>query len=331
MTHQNALDTGRGAQNWLDKFISTSNSGESLMKTIIAKTIALAASATSISTVPLAVDLPAQAAAFVPFSFQTNVTASPVTDPTSGLLNDPTKDIRLDSVEFNRNTISQFELVKEAKILQNDTYSLDDGSSLGVLNSGRGPNTSSDSLVGEGPSKPNPTNQDIVDSLGNLNLNSILVTRENANQASIEVTFDNPVNTFFVWERGGTPGGSVAGDSDLLVEALGDDSSTVLASYKILRGNYTKADYNISTEVIPILSNGPFNIGSIGLRLDEGSTKTLRLTSANNNSLIPNIPSDNGPDFKVAAAVPEPSMIVSTLIAGGLGVVLKRRRSIAGR
>ncbi|MUG95902.1 hypothetical protein F7734_27540 [Scytonema sp. UIC 10036] len=91
-------------------------------------------------------------------------------------------------MEFNGNTINNFELVRQAKILQNDTYRLEDGSVLGVLHSGRGPNTPSDNLLGEGPSKPNPTAQDIVDSLGNLNLNSILVTRENANKASIEVS-----------------------------------------------------------------------------------------------------------------------------------------------
>lgn len=294
------------------------------MKPVFEKTTVIA-TATSAAIAVLAASLSAQAATFIPFSFETNVTASPPTDPTSNLLNDPTKDIRLDSVVFGENTISQFELVKEAKILQNDTYALADGSILGVLHSGRGPNTSSDPLVDEGPSKPNPTNRDIVDSLGNLNLNSILVTRENANKASIEVSFENPVNNFFFWERGGTPGSSVAGDSDLLVEALGDDGTTVLASYKILRANYTKAGYNISTQVIPVLNNGPFNIGSIGLQLNEGATKTVRLTSSNNNGFIPDVPNDNGPDFKLVAAVPEPTTMVGVLVAGGLGFVLKRK------
>ena len=53
-------------------------------------------------------------------------------------------------------------------------------------------------------------------------------------------------------ERGGAPGGAVAGDSDLLVEAIADDGTTVLASYKILRANYTKADYKIR----PIVHHG---------------------------------------------------------------------------
>ncbi|MCF2148590.1 PEP-CTERM sorting domain-containing protein [Desmonostoc muscorum LEGE 12446] len=301
------------------------------MRTIFAKTIAIATSAASISITSLMVIAPAQAASFTGFSFKTNVTATPINDPTGNLLNDPTRDIRLDSVEFNGRSISNFEVVKQAEILQNDTYTLPDSSVLGVLNSGRGLNTADDDLLVEGPSKPNPTAQDIADSLGNLNLNSILVTRENANKASIEVSFANPVNTFFFWERGGTAGGTVAGDSDLLVEAL-DDNNAVIATYKILRQNYTKADYNISTVVAPILNNGPFNIGSIGITLDGITTKTLRLTSSNNNGLIPNIPNDNGPDFKVVAAkvevVPEPTTIVGVLVASGLGIILKRKRTV---
>jgi hypothetical protein len=210
------------------------------MRTIFAKTISIATTAASVSIASL-IATPAQAASFTSFSFKANVTASPSNNPT--LLNDPTKDIRLNSVQFQGKTISEFELVNQAKILQNDTYiNSGDGSVFGVLHSGRGPNTPNDNLVGEGPSKPNPTAQDIVDTLGNLNLNSILVTRENANKASIEVSFENSVSTFFFWERGGTAGEAIAGDSDLLVEAL-DDNNAVIASYKILRQNYTKADY----------------------------------------------------------------------------------------
>ncbi|MBN3943564.1 MAG: exosortase-dependent surface protein XDP2 [Nostoc sp.] len=303
------------------------------MTNIFAKTIAITTSAASISVASLILTVPAQAASFTSFSFKTNVTATPINDPTSSLLNDPTRDIRLDSVEFNGKTISSFEVVTGGEILRNDTYTLPDGNVFGVLNSGRGPNTPDDDLLLEGPSKPNPNAQDIVDSLGNLNLNSILVTRENADTASIEVSFANPVNTFLFWERGGTAGGPVAGDSDLLVEALGENNE-VIATYKILRQNYTKAGYNISTQVFPILNNGPFNIGSIGISLDGITTQTLRLTSSNNNGLIPGIPNDNGPDFKVIAAtvkvVPESSTIMGALLVGGLGIIFKRKRTVIG-
>lgn len=274
----------------------------------------------------------ARAEGFLPFSFQTNVTASPNLTGNPNLLNDPTRDVRLDSVVFNGLTVSQFDLVNSATVIRNDTYfNAANGETYGILHAGYGPNTTSDPLVGEGPAKPNPTGADIAASLGNLNLNSLLVTRENADTAIIEVSFARPVNTFFFWERGGTPGGAVAGDSDLLVEALADDGTTVLASYKILRANYTKADYNISTIVPPVLNNGPFNIGSIGIRLDGIRAQTLRLTSERNNDPQRlNGVGDNGPDFKVIAAdvkVPEPSVVFATLLAASLGIFVKRGKA----
>ena len=119
-----------------------------------------------------------------------------------------------------------------------------------------------------------------------------------------------------------------------MIDAIADDGNTILASYKVLRANYTQAGHNISTLVNrpnpldpPLLNNGPFNIGSIGISLNGISAKTLRLTRVGNN-LIPATTGDNGPDFKlIAAQVPEPSLGFSTLIAGGLGLVLKRKKS----
>ena len=81
------------------------------MKTIFAKMILKVTTAASVSIASLVVTIPVMAASFIPFSFKTNVTASP--DPTGNLLNDPTRDIRLDSVVFNGNTISNFEVVKQ--------------------------------------------------------------------------------------------------------------------------------------------------------------------------------------------------------------------------
>lgn len=292
------------------------------------RTLTLTTTAISLSIAAVSLSLSAQAATFTPFSFLTNVTASPNLSSNPNLLNDPTRDVRLDSVDVGGLSVTDFELVSSGRVLQNDTYvSRVDGNTYGILHSGHGPDTVSDPLVGEGPAKPNPTDLDIAESLGNLNLNSLLVTRENGNTASIEVSFSNPVNTFFFWERGGTPGGSVAGDSDLLVEALSDDSSTVLATYKILRANYKKADYNISTIVPPVLNNGPFNIGSLGLNLGNITTKTLRLTSTNNNLGAAN--GDNGPDFKVVAAnvnIPEPSSVIGLLVISGLGWLQKAKK-----
>lgn len=125
---------------------------------------------------------------------------------------------------------------------------------------------------------------------------------------------------------GGSAGSATYGDSDLLVEAL-DDFGNVTASYKILRQNYTPANYNISTVVSPILSNGPFNIGSIGLSLDGGATRTLRLTSSDNDKGpiggTPPYYGDNGPDFKLVAAVATPGPLP---ILGGVTSLAWSRR-----
>jgi hypothetical protein len=153
------------------------------------------------AAVQLLLSAPTSAASFSAFSFVTNRTATP---PSSGsLLNDPTRDIRLDSILAADGTLySSFKVVNAAKILQNDTYTATNGITYGILNSGRGGNTVVDPLVGEGPSKPVETAADIVGSLGNLNLNSLVVTRESAPKASFEVSFARAINKVFFWERG---------------------------------------------------------------------------------------------------------------------------------
>lgn len=268
----------------------------------------------------------ARAASFSSFSFTTNRTASPSTGP--NVVNDPTRDIRLDSVTTSSgNTYSIFELVSGAKILQNDSYTAANGQTYGLLNSGSGGNTAIDPLLGEGPSKPVDSAADIVGSLGNLNLNSLVVTRESASTASFEVSFSNPIDKIFFWERGGSAGSATYGDSDLLVEAL-DNGGGVIASYKILRQNYTPANFNISTVVTPILNNGPFNLGSIGLSLDGATTRALRLTSTDNNKGpiggTPPYSGDNGPDFKLVAT-PGPLPLLGGASALAWSRKLRRR------
>uniref|UniRef100_A0A832GYV5 PEP-CTERM sorting domain-containing protein n=1 Tax=Oscillatoriales cyanobacterium SpSt-402 TaxID=2282168 RepID=A0A832GYV5_9CYAN len=271
------------------------------------KFAAIAASLLSTTAIAMTNAVSSQAATFTPFSFQTNISTSGVYDPT--------KDVRLDSIVTTDEVFSQFELVNRVEVLQDDE----------ILASGRGPNSVADLLVGEGPATIFPTESDLAASLNNLNLTSLVITREEGSTASFKAFFPNPVNTFFFWERGGTPGSSVAGNSDLLVEALDSDGETVLASYKILRSNYTNSGVTVVTDV-QAFQVGPQNLGSIGLRLDDGATKTLRLTSSNNN--LGALGGDNGPDFKVVAAVPEPFTMTGALVAGGLGLMLKKRKKV---
>jgi hypothetical protein len=291
----------------------------------------------SLTTVSIATPS-AKAAVFTPFWYKTNVIATPDSTGNPNLLNDPTRDILLNSVTYNGRTYSNFEVVNDAKLLKNDTYTTTNGEVFGIMNSGRGPNTPSDPLVTQGASKPLENAADIIGSLGNLNLNSLIVTRESAPNTSLEVSFANAIDTIYIWERGGNAGSSIYGDSDILVEAL-DDSGNAIADYKILRENYTPGGCNISTRVDrpnpldpPLLNNGPFNIGSIGLILQGASTRTLRLTSTDNNKGpiggTPPYSGDNGPDFKLIGGqqpVPGPLPLV------GLGAAYTSSRKIRRR
>lgn len=87
----------------------------------------------------------------------------------------------------------------------------------------------------------------------------------------------------------------------------------MLASYQILRTNYTDAGYSLISTSGASFTTNEQGVGSIGLRLDGASSTRLRLSS--------NQPTDNGPDFKVVAeAVPEPTSILGLLTLGILGL-----------
>ena len=78
----------------------------------------IAATTTGVA-LALTTGTPARAVGFLPFSFQTNVTASPDLTGNPNLLNDPTRDVRLDSVVFNGLTVSQFDLVNAGRVIRN--------------------------------------------------------------------------------------------------------------------------------------------------------------------------------------------------------------------
>jgi hypothetical protein len=258
---------------------------------------------------------PASAASFLPFSFVSNTS-------TSGPY-DPTRDVRLDSVTIGAVVHSSLQFVTDATIV------LDDGvdPTRGGHNfaAGRAPNSPADSWAPEGPATVTPTSTDLRDALGNANLTSLAVTREAIGTAILDVSFATPTNTFFFYERGSA---TVAGNSDLLVEAL-NDAGEVVAAYKVLRANYTDTGLVVSTDV------GAFSVlnvklGSIGLQLDV-EVLHLRLISTQAANF-----QDGGPDWKILATatpiapVPEPGTLASvTLGLAGLAH-LGRRRSARG-
>ncbi len=235
----------------------------------------------------MAISMPAQAASFTGFNFNT------ATDYN----NDPTADIFLQSVSHDGSTISNFSVVTGATMIENSH------ASLGPSSTDLGDNATSPNSIG---ANELPTGQEILDFLGNLNLNNIIDTEER-NRSVFELEFGNKVNTFYLFERGL--------NSSLTVEAL-DGNGAVIDDFKVSQGLWQQAGYAIDTTEI----NGAQNVGSYGIKLDS-AVKKVRIIS--------NF-SDNGPDYKIVAAqVPEPSSMAALALLGGGALLAKRRKQAA--
>jgi hypothetical protein len=215
----------------------------------------------------------------------------------------PAGDVRLDSVTQGDKTWSQNDLqtVERARILVDD--GVDEARGGHNLAAGRGIDSELDGWEDEGPATITPDSNDLAESLGNFNLTSIVVTRENLGTASVELRFPKPTDTFFFWERGNATSPTTA-NSDLLVEAL-DGVGRVVASHKLLRGEYAPTGIAITTWngsfASPSSPGGtPPQLGSVGLALSTRVTR-LRLTSVQEaeGGIV-----DDGPDYKVIAAGP---------------------------
>ncbi len=188
----------------------------------------------------LALSLPAQAASFTGFAYNT----------TSTYANNPTEDIFLQSVSYGNKTISDFSLVTGATVIENDL------AGLGPSSTDRGDDaTSPDGFdPNEVPSAP-----EVVSYLGNLNLSNIIDTEEYS-RSVLELDFDKKVNTFFIKERGM--------NSALTVEAL-DANGAVIDNFRIDQTLWTDAGYALDTTEIGFAQN----VGSYGLKLDTAVSK----------------------------------------------------------
>ncbi len=234
----------------------------------------------------MAISMPAQAASFTGFTF----------NATTDYSNDPTADIFLQSVSHGSKTVSNFSVVTGATMIENSH------ATLGPSSTDLGDNATSPNTTG---ANELPTNQEVVDFLGNLNLNNIIDTEERQ-RSVFELEFDNKVNTFYLFERGL--------NSSLKVEAL-DSNGNVLDKFKVSQGLWQQAGYAIDTTEI----NGAQDVGSYGIKLDS-AVKKVRVISDF---------SDNGPDYKIVAAqVPEPSSMAALALLGG-ALLVKRRKSAA--
>jgi PEP-CTERM motif len=257
------------------------------MKLQTASALSLIAATLTLATAP--------AQAFSGFSFTTDYSPKAF---------DPKKDIKLESVTYGGKTYSDFGLVTKAVIQTNNRTTT---SQQGPGSSDQGDETVLDAYLPEGPKAENPTNADIVASLGNLNLNSIIDTEDNLGISVIDVYFKKPAKTFYFFERGM--------NSDLSVDAL-DAAGNVVDTFKITRALFgsSPAGYSINTTEI----DGAQQVGSYGLTLKRNDVVGLRLSSDN---------TMNGPDYKVFAKVPEPGTIAALGTIAGLAVLARRKKS----
>ncbi|GAB4460766.1 MAG: hypothetical protein OHK0037_08620 [Elainellaceae cyanobacterium] len=229
---------------------------------------------------------------FAPFSFSTDFTG-----------NNPRGNIMLNSVTTTDSrtaalgtSYGDFGLVTGANIIHNDAWR---GGDTGAASSDMGREATI------GIRQEFATNESVVTSLGNLNLNSIIDT-EDRGSFIIDLFFEKAGDRFFFWERGM--------NSKMLVQAL-DDAGAVLAEYLLDSKTSDYAGFGIDTSEIGYTQR----VGAQGLWLNGASTNRLRV--------IANGASFNGPDFKVAsAAVPEPATIAGTVLAASAAAAARRKR-----
>lgn len=274
-----------------------------LIRSSIARTGLVAAAALGLAA-------PVHAVTFTPFAFASQVSTSGAFGGVNGIYGNG--DVRLDNVSFGGNSYgpAQIQTVAGASIVIDDGIDATYGG--GNLAAGRGINALADGWAPQGPATVTPTGANLAAALGNLNLSSIVVTREGAGTAVLDVSFASPVDSFLFYERGF--------NSDLQVQAL-NASNQVIGTYTILRANYAQTGIVITTDNGAFLNNGQA-LGSIGLRSDQPVSR-LRLSSYRSDVL-----SFNGPDYKLVAvsAVPEPGVAAMWLAGlGGLSLVVRRR------
>ncbi len=245
-----------------------------------------------------------------PFVFQTSASRNPDFDPTpytypsgdrQGQVNPNVGDIRLDAVSVNGVTYpaERLQLVTGARIVLDDAVDARRGGNN--LAAGRGIGADVDEWVGEGVTTTTPTAEDLVANHGNLNLTSIIATRENPGTTVFELSFDHPTDHLFIWERG------LSGD--VQVSAI-DDAGQVLGSYKVLdgtndgeaKGDLVRTGIVVTTYVLEDFLNQGQELGAAGLRLSEPASafRFVVYQEPEGEGAV----RFNGPDLKVLALAP---------------------------
>jgi PEP-CTERM motif len=241
----------------------------------------------------------APAQAFDAFSFTTNTTYK---------VGQEKNDIMLNSVIQDGKTVTQFNMITSANIRQQNQKTIN-GYVNGLLSTNCGDN------VSNCVSAELPSNAQVVNALGNLNMNKIIDSEEFLGSAVLDVFFQKPSDSFYLFERGGTFGSNErAGNSDLKVQAIDAKGNLLGETFTIGKNMWTNAGYAIDTKEINVAQK----VGSFGLTSKNGVIAGLRLTT-----------NSTGADFKVIAAttkVPEPATMLGFAIVGGAMTMVRRRK-----
>ncbi|MEO1590985.1 MAG: exosortase-dependent surface protein XDP2 [Cyanobacteria bacterium J06632_22] len=236
------------------------------------------------------------------FTFETNYTAALTgSDQAKG-------DILLDSVTLEDGTVlSDFTMVTSARIKYNDAYV---GGNSGAASSDIG------DLATTGVQVEDAAPEDIVNVLNNNNLNNIIDT-EDRGSAEIDLFFSQAVDNIFLWERGK--------NSRMDIQAIDESGNAIGKLIELANSReWGDAGYSINTKEI----GGAQKVGSIGINFSEfdvaGPIAGVRVISKGR--------AYNGPDWKLMGSVaptdvPEPSLLLGLLAAGGTMLTRRRRQS----
>ncbi|MGB3757025.1 MAG: exosortase-dependent surface protein XDP2 [Rivularia sp. (in: cyanobacteria)] len=253
-------------------------------------------------------------------SFKSNVTQN----------NGAKGDVFLNSIEQNGKTIfeSDFSYVYRADIKSNDEYT---GKNTGGASTDKGDNVDKDGIKRREKLQDNDGDeQNVVDFLGNNNLNKIIDTEDTGNFA-MDLFFDSDIrandqglDSLFFWERNM--------NSDLEIFALNNDGNILGDVFKLERKVSKKNPAGFSIDTLEIGSAqavGSWGVSFADLGLGDNEIlsgiKVISKEGFNGPDFKVIARKSSGPDFVQAAKVPEPGSIIGLSSVAALAFIRRRK------